>query len=517
MTTSTKEELEARQKEITANTGKELVEKAATEPGAPFTPDALKFLAALKKEDRAAFETLRAQLKDAGVRVGELDEAIRPPRTASDNGNGNEMSWPDTEPWPDPVNGADLLDDIAKLLLRFLVMPTGAAEAVALWVTLTHCHDAAEHSPVLAVTSPMKRCGKSTLLELLLGLVFKALSTSNTSVAALFRGIEMWQPTVLIDEGDTFLRDNEELRGIINSGHSRGSAYVLRTVGEDHEPRRFGTWAPKALAAIRGLPDTIADRSIEIQMQRKRPDDRVERFSERRVRERLTILRRKAARWALDNIDALTDADADPELPDELHDRAQDCWRTMIAIADRAGGEWSKKSRKAAVQLSGNAMAEERGTELLSDIRDIFAKREGVDRLKSADLAHSLATMEGRPWAEWKGKPLTPNAMARLLKPFGIRPKDIRFGDKDMKGYELSEFADAFARYVPPSPEKAKPSATAATGLNSKGNSTYSSATEKNRVADEKADFANDANGVADVAVENTILGERAGSRRFRL
>ena len=77
----------------------------------------------------------------------------------------------------------------------------------------------------------MKRCGKSTLLELLLGLVFKALSTSNTSVAALFRGIEMWQPTVLIDEGDTFLRDNEELRGIINSGHSRGSAYVLRTVG----------------------------------------------------------------------------------------------------------------------------------------------------------------------------------------------------------------------------------------------------------------------------------------------
>ena len=214
------------QKEITANTGKELVEKAATEPGAPFTPDALKFLAALKKEDRAAFETLRAQLKDAGVRVGELDEAIRPPRAASDNGNGNEMSWPETEPWPDPVNGADLLDDITKLLLRFLVMPTGAAEAVALWVTLTHCHDAAEHSPVLAVTSPVKRCGKSTLLELLLGLVFKALSTSNTSVAALFRGIEMWQPTVLIDEGDTFLRDNEELRGIINSGHRRGSAYV---------------------------------------------------------------------------------------------------------------------------------------------------------------------------------------------------------------------------------------------------------------------------------------------------
>ena len=314
----TKEALETRAKEITAKTAKELVKKTETEPGAPFAPDMLKFLAALKKDDRAAFETLRAQLKEAGARVGELDEAIKPPR-ASQDGSGGEVSWPETEPWPDPVNGADLLDDITKLLLRFLVMPKDAAEAVALWSVLTHCHDAAEHSPILAVTSPVPRCAKTKLLELLAGLVFKALSTANITASALFRSIEKWPPTLLIDEGDTFLRDNEDLRGIINSGHGRSTAYVIRSEGDDHEPRRFGTWAPKALAAIRGLPGTVADRSIEIQMQRKRPSDQIERFSERRVRARLTILRRKAARWALDDIDALTDR-ADPELPDELHD-----------------------------------------------------------------------------------------------------------------------------------------------------------------------------------------------------
>lgn len=189
---------------------------------------------------------------------------------------------------------------------------------------------------------------------------------------------------------------------------------MIRCEGDDHEPRKFGTWAPKAMAAIKGLPPTIADRSIEIKMQRKRRDEKVERFSERRVRERMTILRRKVARWAADNFEELVDA-ADPELPDELHDRAQDCWRMMITIADRAGAGWPEKARTAAKQLSGTGGSQGRGTELLSDIRDIFTNR-NIDRLQSADLTHSLVAMEGRPWAEWKGKPLTPNALARLLK-----------------------------------------------------------------------------------------------------
>jgi hypothetical protein len=46
-----------------------LVEKTAIDPGAPFAPDALVDLAELKKEDRAAFEALRAQLKKAGCRA----------------------------------------------------------------------------------------------------------------------------------------------------------------------------------------------------------------------------------------------------------------------------------------------------------------------------------------------------------------------------------------------------------------------------------------------------------------
>jgi hypothetical protein len=53
-----------------------LVEKCAADPGTAFTPEVLERLANLKKEDRAAFELLRSQLKKAGCRVTALDEAI---------------------------------------------------------------------------------------------------------------------------------------------------------------------------------------------------------------------------------------------------------------------------------------------------------------------------------------------------------------------------------------------------------------------------------------------------------
>ena len=53
-----------------------LVERAAADPGAPFMPEALEALAALRQNNRAAFEALRSQLKKAGCRVTPLDDAI---------------------------------------------------------------------------------------------------------------------------------------------------------------------------------------------------------------------------------------------------------------------------------------------------------------------------------------------------------------------------------------------------------------------------------------------------------
>jgi hypothetical protein len=68
--------------------------------------------------------------------------------------------------------------------------------------------------------------------------------------------VEIQHPTLLIDEADTFLSENEELRGILNSGHRRGGS-VIRTVGEDFEPRAFSTYSACAIALIGKLPATL--------------------------------------------------------------------------------------------------------------------------------------------------------------------------------------------------------------------------------------------------------------------
>jgi putative DNA primase/helicase len=142
------------------------------------------------------------------------------------------LSLPEPDPWAEPVAGQELLSDLIAGLRRYMVMDENETTATALWIVHCHALEAFNVSPRLAITSPEKGCGKTTLLDILGVMVPRSLSTANTGVAPVLRAIEMAQPTLLIDEADTFVRENNELRGILNSGHRKGG-HVLRTVGED--------------------------------------------------------------------------------------------------------------------------------------------------------------------------------------------------------------------------------------------------------------------------------------------
>jgi putative DNA primase/helicase len=137
------------------------------------------------------------------------------------------------------------------------------------------------------------------LLDILNCLAARALQAANISAAAVFRVVEITQPTLLIDEADTFLRENDELRGVFNAGHRKGGS-VLRTVGDEHEPRQFSVWAPLAIAMIGHLPDTLHDRSIECRLRRRKPNERVQSFRSSRA-DHLRVIARKMARWVADN------------------------------------------------------------------------------------------------------------------------------------------------------------------------------------------------------------------------
>ncbi|MEI6159719.1 MAG: DUF3631 domain-containing protein [Roseococcus sp.] len=393
-----------------------------------------------------------AAAKRMGIRVSTLDEQVKSARPRPEAPTGRAITLRVDEPWSDPVDLAELLDDMTRAISRHVILPHGGATALALWCAHTWVYDRFEHTPRLAIRSPTKRCGKSTLLEVVEALVHRPMQSGSISASGAFRIVEAMKPlTLLLDETDTFLRDNEELRGVLNSGFHR-SGFVVRVVGRDgeHQPVQFATFAPVAFAGIGALPDTLEDRSIPIVLQRKGVGEQVDRMRAPGARAKLAELAAKLARWSQDHARKL---DRDPAMPDALNDREQDISVPLLAIAQQAGDAWREKGQRALLELFSRRGAEgaamETGAMLLADIRDLLNET-GASQLPSSELAEKLGKMEERPWPEWRaGKPMTPSQLAGALRPFGVRPANIRRGQEVVKGYRREMFADAWARYLP--------------------------------------------------------------------
>lgn len=353
--------------------------------------------------------------------------------------------------WSSPVQGDLLMDEIVALLRRYVVLPEHAATAVALWVVHTYVVENFMYSPRLLVSSPEKRCGKSLLLRFVAALVVRPLPCENISTAALYRSIEKFAPTLILDEADTYLAGrnaNEEMRGIINAGFTRGGC-VVRCVGDELEPIGFNVFGAMALGMIGKPQGTIEDRSIAVLMRRKMPGESVQRLPPGRpLRDLVTDIVRRIVRWTADHGSDLSTAA--PQVPAELDDRARDSWFALLAIADAAGGSWPEQARLAAVALSlGRDAPGSLALVLLADLREIFQERQAV-RLRTEVILEDLGTRKERPWLDFgNGKAITARQVARLLEPFGVRPDKWKSQSGTERGYQAMACADAWSRYLP--------------------------------------------------------------------
>jgi hypothetical protein len=344
-----------------------------------------------------------------------------------------------------------LLDALVEFLRGYVVMSSVQADASALWIAHTHVLDAFETTPFLNVSSPEKRCGKSRKLDVLELVVARPWRTIMPSEAVLFRKIDASAPTLLLDECDAIFNDRngstEPLRSLLNASNRRGT-HVPRCVGPSQQLVDFNIFSAKALAGIGELPDTVRDRSIVIRLERKRPDEVVQRFRLREALETAEPIAIALASWGVDASGHLETAR--PQIPEALDDRAEEAWEPLLAIAELAWGTWPERGRRAALELSAGREADDEalGPWLLRDIREVFEARQ-VDRLRSAELAASLCAIEESPWGDIRGKELDARGLARRLTRFRIRPGTIRLEDgTTAKGYLLKAFEDAFARYL---------------------------------------------------------------------
>lgn len=276
-------------------------------------------------------------------------------------------------------DGAAILDDVRAAVRRYCVLPSAHAEvAVALWIVTTHLTPCFEYAPRLVVRSPEKRSGKSRLLEIADALVHEPLRAVNATVSYIFRSLDADPPpTLLFDEADTIFgskkvaEQNEELRGLLNAGFQRGLPFG-RTVGANHLPMTFETFAMAALAGIGRMPDTIEDRAVVIVMRRRKPSETVAPYRTRRDKPPLDKLRQRIAEWAAAVAERLEGHE-----PAELgvEDRAADVWEPLVSVADMAGGEWPVLARRAAKVMVDEAGADDEASSsklrLLADIREV--------------------------------------------------------------------------------------------------------------------------------------------------
>jgi uncharacterized protein DUF3631 len=241
-------------------------------------------------------------------------------------------------------------------------------------------YDRYRHTPRLAVLSPIRGCGKTSLLSTIRGLAARADRLDDVTPAALIR-LTHTKRTVLLDEADTIdFSRHSKFRKIMNSGHADDGASALLLGGV---MRSFSTFAPMAIAAIGTLPLTVMDRSLTINMQRgTRP---LRRLGDADTDSDLRTVRQLIEEWA-----SAVVLDLDPPIPAELRGRAADNWRPLISIALSFGEEWGEATRNAAIALESGRADEDLGVQLLRDTRDIF-NAELVDRISRAALSQACS------------------------------------------------------------------------------------------------------------------------------
>ena len=372
-------------------------------------------------------------------------EFAKVPETDADEADIPDSPGALTLPASTAQNGSSLMCDLVAAVRRSVIVSEFSAVMIALWVVFTHVFERFTIAPLLAITSPEKRCGKTNMLTFLARLCRAAFAASNMSDAAIYRCIKQEKPTLLMDEADTYLLKNKAMIGILNSGYKMKTGFVVRSAKNGVE--KMTTFCPKAIAMIGEMPETLKDRAIHIRLERKSPDEKVEIVPEQGPDE-LSLLCSRLVRWASDNGNAV--ARVKPEALGLNNDRAEDNAKPLLAIASIMGGNWLERAQTA---FEAHADASDKslshGELLLTDTARAFAQS-GRTQLLTVELLGCLLDQEEAPWPTFsRGRAMTPRDLAGMFKQFGINSTQMRHGNGQVgRGYLREQFTQAFARYV---------------------------------------------------------------------
>jgi Protein of unknown function (DUF3631) len=127
----------------------------------------------------------------------------------------------------------------------------------------------------------------------------------------------------------------------------------------------------------------------------------------------------------------------------------------LLSFVESAPQAYRLKASNAAPPFSTSA-----GTSALADLHTVFAE---ASELTSKVILSRLLELPESPWNDIRGKPLDDRGLAKRLRPYGIKPKNIRIGPATPRGYVRADLEDVWRRYLPPSPQNSKTGKTSKT------------------------------------------------------
>jgi hypothetical protein len=372
----------------------------------------------------------------------------QPPSTNTKPIKENEVRLTeDVEPYAGNVNGLELVNELISIIKSHIILKENEAVAIAYWILQTYNIEAFTFAPRLLIISPEKRCGKSTLLQLLELLCYRSWPVGNCTSAVLFRMIEKEQPTVLIDEADSFFHKSSEMRNIIDVGFQK-KFNVMRSAGMNFEQvKLYRVFSMMAIASINNLSDTIMDRGIKIEMKRKLTEENIQPLRARAQETRFQQIKQKCRKLMLDIGEQAGSIFID--YIEGLSDRACNVWEGIIAIATLIGDRERAICAAKEIYISSSDDTESIKNILLRHILKIFENHNFED-ISSSVLVSDLISIDGGPWSEYpNGKPLTAHKLARLLKEYKIRTFQKNVNGSNTNHYRYSCFTEIFERYIP--------------------------------------------------------------------
>lgn len=353
-----------------------------------------------------------------------------------------------------PTQDAVLLDQLVETIRRYVFISRDEAIITALWAMHTWCIEATEFTPYIHLRSAVRREGKSRLLDVMEYFVARPYRVTDPTPAAIADAcmIAMIRrespPTFLWDEIDNVYTRWRGLRELVNSGFQRGQ-FVGRAGG-----LRKPTFAPKMMAGLDDLPDTITDRSFRWDMSRAKDDEKPDRLTPTEKRRLAPIAEQMCIQmeaFAERNLQQLTEGVPEDDLPLQGDDRGQDIAEPLLAIANLVGGDWPLKAKKAVTEVRTRMFDQESASDLellLKDIREVIGDK---PRIHSEPLVEALRNLPDRPW---RSKGLSQWTLANMLKRFSEYPSGPHIKSSRMRidkhlraGYKREQFEDAWSRY----------------------------------------------------------------------